>query len=183
MCIVFAELKLNAAARAELREGREVCRVPPWSAVPRTGRRRQCAPDASVAPGREAHALGRTGATSCTAGGDETRKGRPLHPDVARLDWLCSSRSWPGAACARMSLRPRGSRTVFRASSVPALQWLKGRGERWLSPEVGRQASYCLRCRFSAAERSDQVLLCESRDVQAIKAHGCRGLRLFSAWI
>lgn len=79
--------------------------------------------------------------------------------------------------------RPRGSRTVFRASSVPALQCLKGRGERWLSPEVGRQASYCLRCRFSAAERSDQVLLCESRDVQAIKAHGCRGLRLFSAWI
>lgn len=122
-------------------------------------------------------------ATSCTAGGDETREGRPLHPDVARLDWLCSSRSGPGAACARMSLRPRGSRTVFRASAVPALQWLKGRGERWLSPEVGRQASYCLRCRFSAAERSDQVLLCESRDVQAIKAHGCRGLRLFSAWI
>lgn len=78
-----------------------------------------CAPDASVAPGREAHALGRTGATGCTAGGDETREGRPLHPDVARLDWLCSSRSWPGTACARMSLRPRGSRTVFRASSVP----------------------------------------------------------------
>lgn len=108
MCIVFAELKLNAAARAELREGREVCRVPPWSAVPRTGRRRQCAPDASVAPGRKAHALGRTGATSCTAGGDETREGRPLHPDVARLHWLCSRRSWPGAACARMSLPPSG---------------------------------------------------------------------------
>lgn len=138
MCIVFAELKLNAAARAELREGREVCRVPPWSAVPRTGRRRQCAPDASVAPGREAHALGRTGATSCTAGGDETREGRPLHPDVARLDWLCSSRSWPGAACARMSLPPSGEPHRLPRVRCPSFAVAEGKGGAMAVPRGGQ---------------------------------------------
>lgn len=94
-----------------------------------------------------------------------------------------------GARCTRMSPGWTGSAAADRgraqrAHGCPsALGGAAPSSARPLSPEVGKQASYCLRCRFSAAERSDQVLLCESRDVQAIKAHGCRGLRLFSAWI